>query len=69
MKAFKIDGTFSVEIPGNWVVETGEVINVYNPEGGPGALQLSFYRIDAAIDVGEFLQQFLQNHFEGATHY
>jgi len=67
MKAFKIDGIFPLEIPGNWAVETGEVTAIYNPDGGSGALQFSFYRIDAVIDVGEFLQLFLHDHFEGAT--
>jgi len=48
MKIFKYnDSPFSIQIPDNWVLERDKnVISIYDPQNGFGALQISIYYVD-----------------------
>lgn len=62
------NGRFKALIPGNWIVqEEDDIISLYNPEEGVGALQFSLFSIENAlnIDLKKELGILLENKFTG----
>ncbi len=53
MKTFKYnDSDFSLLLPDNWILEREEnLLSIYDPENGVGALQLSIYYIEESRKV------------------
>lgn len=59
------NGIFA-EIPSNWEIHKEDTILLYDPKGGIGALQLSFYDTagNAPVDIALELESFLEDRHE-----
>ena len=63
MRKVYLKSDFAIKIPENWVsIGEQEVISVYDPKNGKGALQFSFYTVEDAISLNlvDELQDFLK---------
>ncbi|PTS93387.1 hypothetical protein DBR11_25430 [Pedobacter sp. HMWF019] len=67
MKLFRLNESFTVEIPESWNGEKDNgVVSLYNQKNGVGALQFSFYQTPNVISVSivEELQDYLEDKYE-----
>lgn len=67
MKIVDFKNGINAEIPSDWELEeNGNLMSLYNPENGVGALQLSFYNVGDAssIDVTKELEKYIEDKHE-----
>ena len=69
-KAYRLTGTdLKLRLPRNWEAqEEGNVISLYDPKKGLGALQFSIYFVENAADISlaDELQDFLEDKSDDA---
>ena len=66
MKLFHFDNGIEVKMPDNWKVEEeGNVVSLYDPENGVGALQFSIYKANSSsINVSDELEDYIDDKHE-----
>jgi hypothetical protein len=70
MKSFYFNNGIKVTIPDNWKEEKGDnLVSIYDPVDGAGALQFSFYKASNpdSIDLSKKLEEYLHDKHESTN--